>query len=147
MILVTGAGGMVGSYFHALTSDFDEPLELTDIDTLDVTDMSAVEQRVRSRTYSSVIHLAAETDVDRCEQEPEHAYRVNAIGTQNVALACRAVGTILVYTSTAGVFGGDGRMGPFTEYDVPCPANVYGLSKLAGERHVERLLNAYYIVR
>ncbi|MDQ2943609.1 MAG: sugar nucleotide-binding protein, partial [Candidatus Dormibacteraeota bacterium] len=52
-----------------------------------------------------------------------------------------------VYTSTAGVFGGDGAMGPFTEYDAPSPANVYGHAKLAGERHVERLLDRYFIVR
>jgi dTDP-4-dehydrorhamnose reductase len=147
MILVTGANGMVGSYFPPLAAEFDEPLELTDIDSLDVTDFPAVMGRISSGGYSSVIHLAAETDVDRCEGEPEHAYRTNAIGTQNVALACQAAGTVMAYTSTAGVFGGDGAMGPFTEYDVPCPANVYGHSKLAGERHVERILNRYFIVR
>jgi dTDP-4-dehydrorhamnose reductase len=147
MILVTGANGMVGSYFQSLAAEFDEPLELTDIDSLDVTDFPAVMRRIMSGGYSSVIHLAAETDVDRCEGEHEHAYRTNAIGTQNVALACQAANLVLTYTSTAGVFGGDDALGPFTEYDVPCPANVYGHSKLAGERYVERILNRYFIVR
>jgi dTDP-4-dehydrorhamnose reductase len=147
MILVTGANGMVGSYFPPLADEFDEPLELTDIDSLDVTDHAAVMRKITSGGYSSVIHLAAETDVDRCEGEADHAYRTNAIGTQNVALACQAADIVLVYTSTAGVFGGDGAMGPFTEYDPPCPANVYGHAKLAGERHVERILNRYFIVR
>lgn len=147
MILVTGANGMVGSYFATQADAFDEPLELTDIDTLDVTDLDAVRRRVRARTYSAVIHLAAETDVDRCEREPEHAFRTNAVGTQNVALACMETGSVMVYTSTAGVFGGDGALGPFTENDPPRPANVYGHSKLAGERHLERLLDRYFIVR
>jgi dTDP-4-dehydrorhamnose reductase len=147
MILVTGANGMVGSYFGSLATEFDEPLELTDTDTFDITDLGAVERRITSRSYSSVIHLAAETDVDRCEREPVHAYRVNAMGTQNVALACQSAGIVMVYTSTGEVFGGDGALGPFTEFDVPRAANVYGASKLAGERHVERLLNRYFIVR
>ncbi len=147
MILVTGAGGMVGSYFPSLAGEFAEPLDLTDIDTLDVTDLAGVQRRLASRPYSVVIHLAAETDVDRCEVEPDHAYKTNAIGTYNVALACQAAGLILVYISTAGVFGGDGAMGPFTEYDNPFPANVYGATKLAGERNVDRLLTRYLIVR
>src|SRR5438128_5940771 len=138
---------MVGSYFHELAGEFGEPLDLTDIDTLDVRDLDAVRGRIRPNQYSTVIHLAAETDVDRCEREPEHAYRVNATGTRNVALACRAAGITMVYQSTGEVFGGDGAPGPFTELDVPRPANVYGASKLAGERHVHELLRRYFIVR
>ena len=147
MILVTGAAGMVGSYFAELAAEFDDALDLTDIDTLDVTDFDVVIRRVTSANYTTVVHLAAETDVDLCERRPEHAYRTNAIGTHNVALACQAKGAQLVYVSTAGVFGGDGAMGPFTEYDAPSPANMYGHAKLAGERHVERLLDRYFIVR
>jgi len=147
MILVTGANGMVGSYFGSLAPDFDEPLELTDTDTLDITDRGAIEARIASGGYSAVIHLAAETDVDRCEREPEHAYKVNATGTENVARACVSAGMVMLYLSTGEVFGGDGAMGPFTEDDEPRPANVYGASKLAGERHIERLLNKYFIVR
>jgi dTDP-4-dehydrorhamnose reductase len=147
MILVTGANGMVGGYFGSLATEFDEPLELTDIDSLEITDRGAIESRIASGGYSAVIHLAAETDVDRCEREPEHAYRVNATGTENVALACQSAGIVMLYLSTGEVFGGDGAMGPFTEDDEPRPANVYGASKLAGERHVGRLLNRYFIVR
>ena len=73
MILVTGANGMVGSYFPVLATEFDEPFELTDLDTLDITDRGAVQRRIALGGFSSVIHLAAETDVDRCEREPEHA--------------------------------------------------------------------------
>lgn len=147
MFLVTGAAGMVGSYFERLRSEFPEPLELTDIDDLDVRDWPAVRDRVCSGRYSVVIHLAAETDVDRCEVEADHAYRTNAWGTHNVALACQQADLPMVYTSTAGVFGGDGALGPFTEYDAPAPANAYGATKLAGERIVTSLLTRYWIVR
>src|SRR5438093_10120148 len=99
---------MVGSYFPVLATEFDEPFELTDLDTLDITDRGAVQRRIALGGFSSVIHLAAETDVDRCEREPEHALRVNAIGTENIALACRSAGVVMVYASTGEVFGGDG---------------------------------------
>lgn len=138
---------MVGGYFASQAGEFDEPLDLTDADTLDITDHDAVARRISSGGCSTVIHLAAETDVDRCEREPEHAYRVNATGTQNVAMACRKAGIPMVYQSTGEVFGGDGAMGPFTELDEPRPANVYGASKLAGERHVESLVDHHLIVR
>lgn len=138
---------MVGSYFTELRHEFPEPLDLTDIDELDVRDWDAVRDRIVRGGYSLVIHLAAETDVDRCEVEPDHAYRTNAWGTHNVALACQQADVPLVYTSTAGVFGGDGSLGPFTEYDQPAPANVYGASKLAGESIVRSLLTRSYIVR
>ena len=147
MILVTGAAGMVGSYVDELSGEFPEPLQLTDIGDLDVRDPEAVRTSVATGRFSAVIHLAAETDVDLCEIEPDHAYRTNAIGTHNVALACQAADIPLVYFSSAGVFGGDGSPGPFTEYDEPHPANVYGRTKLAGEEIVDRLLKRYYIIR
>lgn len=138
---------MVGGYFASQADEFDEPLDLTDVGTLDVTDEDEVVRRIASGGYSTVIHLAAETDVDRCEREPEHAYAVNATGTRNMAFACREAGVAMVYQSTGEVFGGDGAAGPFTEEDEPCPANVYGASKLAGERHVQELLASFFIVR
>ena len=93
-----------------------------------------------------VLHLAAATDVDRCEKEPEFAFHSNAIGTQNIALACQAIGVPLVYVSTSGVFWGD-NPNPYTEFDAPKPANVYGQSKLAGEQIVCSLLQRFFIVR
>jgi dTDP-4-dehydrorhamnose reductase len=110
---------MVGSYFGSLGTEFDEPLELTDYDTFDVTDLEACRQRITAGAYSVVVHLAAETDVDRCERDPEHAYRLNALGTHNVALACQAASSVMLYMSTGEVFGGDGATGPFTEFDPP----------------------------
>lgn len=147
-ILVTGVGGMVGSYVSEIFRN--EEILLTDVVDgflhLDVCDASAVMKAVAEAKPDVVLHLAAATDVDRCEQEPDWAYRTNAIGTQNVALACQAHGTVLVYISTAGVFWGD-KPEPYIEFDAPSPANIYGRSKLAGEQIVSSLLDRYYIVR
>lgn len=147
-ILVTGAGGMVGSYVPEIFAG--ETLLLTDIvegfERLDVCDPTAVMKAMADATPDLVLHLAAATDVDRCEQEPELAYRTNAMGTQNVALACLAHDVPLVYISTAGVFAGD-KPEPYIEFDSPNPANIYGRSKLAGEGMVASLLRRYYIVR
>jgi dTDP-4-dehydrorhamnose reductase len=147
-MLVTGAAGAVGSYVPEVFSDHE--LVLTDVagdfERLDVADPEAVLSTAERVRPDVVLHLAAATDVDRCEQEPDLAFSVNAIGTQNVVRACRAVDALLVYISTAGVFSGD-KPEPYTEFDAPGPANVYGHSKLAGERAVETQLSRYYIVR
>lgn len=147
-ILVTGAGGMVGSYVPEVFQDYQ--LVLTDkIDGfghLDVRDTGAVLKTVEDVRPDVVLHLAAATDVDRCEQEPDWSYHTNAMGTENVALACQTRDVTMVYISTAGVFAGD-KAEPYIEYDLPRPVNVYGQSKLAGEQIVSSFLRRYYIVR
>jgi dTDP-4-dehydrorhamnose reductase len=86
------------------------------------------------------------THVDQCAREPDLAYRVNAFGSQNVALACQRAGAAMVYISTNEVF--DGTAGqPYREYDPTRAINPYAASKLAGEQMVTRLLNRFYIVR
>jgi dTDP-4-dehydrorhamnose reductase len=147
-ILVTGAAGVVGGYVAEAFADHE--LLLTDIvdgfEPLDVADPQAVRRCVLDSRPEVVIHLAAATDVDRCEQEPDLAYRTNAVGTQNVALACKEADAVLVYISTAGVFGGE-KAEPYIEFDAPAPANIYGHSKLAGEQIVQTLLDRFYIAR
>ena len=147
-LLVTGAGGMVGSYVPEVFADW--KVILTDIvtgcPTLDIREPQAVMSCVGELRPDMILHLAAATDVDRCEQEPDWAYHANAVGTQNVALACLEYGIPLVYISTAGVFWGD-KPDPYIEFDAPRPFNIYGQTKLAGEQIVSSLLQRYYIVR
>lgn len=147
-MLVTGYAGMVGSYVSDVFNDYN--LVLTDrvegFPRLDVREPSEVMKAVADAKPEVVLHLAAATDVDLCEQDPDSAYHTNAIGTQNVALACQAFDVTLVYISTAGVFWGD-KPEPYIEFDNPNPANIYGRSKLAGEQIVSTLLRRYYIVR
>jgi len=108
-ILVTGASGVVGGYVTQVFSEHELVLTdlASDLERMDVADPGAVRDVVGSVSPDVVIHLAAATDVDLCEKDPDLAFRTNALGTQNVALACRNASAVLVYTSTAGVFGGD----------------------------------------
>ena len=147
-VLVTGASGMVGNYAPQVFGECH--LMLTDIEhapySLDIRDRHAVRQAVGDFKPEFVLHLGAATDVDRCEEEPEWAYKTNVSGTENVARACVEFDATLVYVSTAAVFSGD-KNEPYSEDDVAKPANLYGRSKLEGEHYVSSVLRRYYIVR
>jgi len=152
-ILVTGAAGMLGSALCPELARRGHKIVATDltqsdegIKRLDVRNFSKVSEYVTDINPKLVIHLAAETDVDRCEVEPDHAFLTNTIGTQNVVLTCQKKDIELVYISTIGVFYGD-KPEPYTEFDEPNPINVYGKSKLEGEKIVQNLLKKYYIIR
>ena len=147
-MLVTGAAGMVGRYVPEVFPDLE--LILTDhghgYPLLDIRDEQAVMAFTRGSKPDVVLHLAAATDVDRCEQEPAWAEESNAVGTRNVALACKEVGVRMIHVSTGAVFWGD-KPEPYIEEDDPRPFNVYGRSKLAGEQQVQQLLPDGLIVR
>jgi dTDP-4-dehydrorhamnose reductase len=151
-ILVTGSAGMLGSSLCPILKKKNNEVYATDlipadgIDYLDVRSFKQVEQAVDKIKPDIVMHLAAETDVDKCELEPDHAFMTNTIGTQNVALVCQKQNVVMLYVSTIGVFYGD-KIEPYNEFDIPHPANLYGLSKLEGEKIVQQLLNKFYIVR
>jgi dTDP-4-dehydrorhamnose reductase len=83
-----------------------------------------------------VLHAGAFTAVDRCESEPDEAYRVNSLGTRHVADGARRVGAHVVYVSTDYVFDGT-KPDPYVEWDEPSPQTVYGRSKLGGERELD----------
>lgn len=144
-MLVTGAKGMLGSDLCPVMREHYEILA-TDIEEMDVRNRALVRKTVLYFAPQIVVHLAALTDVDECERDPDAAFRTNTIGTQHVALACQEIGADMVYVSTMGVF--DGRKAtPYTEFDTPNPQNVYGQSKYQGERIVQHLLPQSYIVR
>lgn len=136
--LITGAGGMVGSYV-----DFGFK---TDQKDLDVTNLEQVMAIVKKYKPKAIIHLAALTDVDQCERDPNLAYLVNSIGAYHVALAAKSIGAKMVYISTAGVFDGKKKT-PYTEKDKPNPMNFYGRSKYLGEVLVREVLDDYIIGR
>ncbi|MDI6785312.1 MAG: dTDP-4-dehydrorhamnose reductase [bacterium] len=144
MILITGSNGMVGSYFKEEFQD--EELLLTDIDTLDIRNYGKVFSTISNLKPKFVINLAAETDVDKCETEIDHAFHTNVIGTSNVALACQANDIIMVHISTAGVFDGE-KHDSYTEFDAPNPQNIYGKTKFEADKVVMQTLKRYYIFR
>lgn len=151
-ILVTGSEGMVGSALCPTLRHLGHEVMATDLrpttaacHMLDVRDARQVAGVVAAAKPDYVIHLAAETNVDRCEEEPLHAYATNAVGTEYVTLACRQRDIRLLYVSTAGVFDG-AKSSPYVELNRPNPVNVYGRAKLAGEYAVQQL-RRYLIVR
>lgn len=156
-VLITGSAGMLGSAVYPAFVAAGHDVVATDLAPrpvgdlpmggLDVRDFDAVRRCMAEVQPDMVLHLAAETDLETCEADPDHAYLTNTIGTQNVALACRAGEANLVYISTAGVFDGEKANGPYTELDDPRPINVYGRSKFAGEAIVQRLVPEGFIVR
>jgi dTDP-4-dehydrorhamnose reductase len=115
-------------------------------DRIDVTSRETVSRAVESYRPEIVFHLAALTDVDGCEKDPESAYRVNALGTENVALVCREHGLPMLYVSTGSVFDGT-KPTPYDEFDDPGPLSVYSRSKWMGELAVRQWVPDHFIVR
>ena len=152
-ILVTGAEGMLGSALCPALRKKGHEVWATDIDAsnrsiqhMDVRNYGNVKEVIERSRPDMVMHLAAKTDVDKCELEPDDAYLSNTIGTQNIALLCQKHDIEVVYVSTIGVFDGN-KSEPYTEFDEPNPINVYGKSKLGGERVIQDLLRRFYIIR
>lgn len=113
---------------------------------MDVTDPGQTSRIIHREQPDIVIHAAAFTAVDDCERQPGVAFKVNAEGTRHIALACCETGVPLLYLSTDYVF--DGRKpAPYMEDDPTNPLNVYGRSKLQGEKHVSNLVARFWIVR
>ncbi len=147
-MLVTGANGMVGHYVENIFKDMD--LVLTDINhcnvTLDVTNPKEVQEAFLSFKPNVVLHLAAATDVDRCERDQDYAFHINIDGTRLVAEACKKHHATLIYVSTGAIFDGLSEK-PYSEDDLPNPVTAYGKSKWEGEKCVSQLLDKYFIVR
>jgi len=151
--IITGANGMLGSALQPLLNINGHEVFATDLSSegtqmeyLDVKDAPSVDSYLNKVKPDIVFHLAAETDVDKCELKPDHAYQTNALGTRNLAIACRRLNVPLVYISTGAVFDGKKAVG-YTEEDQTNPLSVYGKSKLKGEEEVRSLLRKYYIIR
>jgi dTDP-4-dehydrorhamnose reductase len=143
-IAITGAGGQLGQALQATLGPEHELILLGHAD-IELGHPDCVE-RLTTTGAELVIHPAAYTDVDGCARDPERAYRVNGLGAQYVALACRRLGAALVYISTNEVFDG-AAAAPYFEYDRAAPVNAYARSKWAGEQAVREALDRFYIVR
>lgn len=151
-VFVTGCGGMLGSSVYKVLKEKNYEVLATDIDLnekwlsyLDVRDFEKAEKIAKEFKPDVIIHLAALTSLEYCEENPEEAYKTNFLGTKNIALICKELNIPLIYVTTVGVF--DGKKYAYTEKDLPNPINVYGKTKLYGEIAVEHLLKKYFIAR
>jgi len=137
-ILIDGSSGMLGTdiipifrkYFDIFTPSRTE---------MNVIDEKSVDKIISTGKFDWVVHLAALTDLDWCEDNPVEAMRVNADGTKNIANACLKYNVKMMYISTSGVFSGIHEK-PYTENNIPEPVNVYGKSKYRGEKFVQEIL-------
>jgi dTDP-4-dehydrorhamnose reductase len=150
-VFIAGCGGMLGEAVYRQFSGSCKVLA-TDIDLnepwleyADVRDLDGMLKIVRRFNPDLIINLAALTDLEYCEKNPEHAWMTNALGAENMALISQLLDVPHVYISTAGIF--DGQQEFYSDFDQPNPLSVYGKTKYYGERIVEKMLNRYYIFR
>jgi dTDP-4-dehydrorhamnose reductase len=152
-ILVTGASGLLGTKLcqialrknHEVYAAYSQHKPIYGIPVeLDILDPKAEQHALDKTNPVAIIHSAALTDVDKCEQEKELAWKTNVEATSNLTRLCKEYGYFLVYVSTDYVF--DGEKGTYRETDNPAPINYYGLTKLNGEEAV-RALDDYCIAR
>lgn len=142
--VILGAGGQLGNDLVGVLSDKQlVPLARED---LDIRDFAAVRKILEDIRPKTVINTAAYVQVDKCEQEQETAFAVNAFAARNLARVCADLDCLCVQISTSYVFDGRKRS-PYTERDLPGPLNVYGMSKLVGEHFVSALCPKHVIVR
>ncbi len=137
-IIITGAKGMMGSDVVPILSE-NYSVVPTDKEELDITDAGQIEDWFDRVRPDWVVHMAALTDLDFCEENPDIAHEVNNAGTEKIAAACKKRGIGMIYISTSGIFSGK-KDKPYTEDDIPKPVNVYGQSKYHGELAVQKIL-------
>lgn len=157
-LLITGGKGQLGCQLKSIiernSSDIgkldqrfkDCECKFIDYDELDITNCTDVISYVGAFKPDAIINCAAYTNVDGCENDKDVAFKVNAIGPRNLAIASERYGIKLLHVSTDYVFNGEGTV-PFKEYDIPRPVSVYGKTKLLGEQYVRENCSHYFIIR
>ena len=145
-ILVTGYNGQLGYDVVKELNSRSVECRGVDREDFDITDRDETVGYICDYAPDAVIHCAAYTAVDRAEDDEENCRKVNADGTENIAVACEKLRAKMLYVSTDYVYGGDGEA-PF-ETDSPTnPKNVYGVTKLDGEKAVMKYIDKFFIVR
>lgn len=144
-ILVTGASGMLGSDLVKVCSSEHDTKGVSSVD-FDITNLTNTVEYIWNVKPDVIIHPAAYTDVDGCERDVDKAFKVNALGARNIALAAREVNAPVAYISTDYVYDGM-KTSPYFEYDAVNPLGVYGKSKLEGENFIKAFTEKYYIIR
>jgi dTDP-4-dehydrorhamnose reductase len=145
MIWLVGNRGMLGTEVHRRLQVRNMEHVATDLD-VDITDRHAVSNFSDALDLSWIVNCSAYTAVDRAEDEPEQAFRINAEGPRNLSLLARQKGAGFLHLSTDYVFDGL-KEGAYLETDTPNPLGVYGCSKLRGELNIIENINSHVILR
>ncbi len=158
-ILITGANGQLGTEISKCIECGKTELgeiakELlnakvfkTDVDTLDITDLHTVVNFVKNTRPDVIISCGAYTNVDGCEANFDDAFKANALGARNLAMAAQKVKAKLIHVSTDYVFSGKKADAPLTECEIPAPVSAYGKTKLLGEKYAQQFCKKTFIVR
>lgn len=154
-ILVTGANGQLGNEMRLISKEMTDHFIFTDVTEveglettlLDITNLEAVKEVVKTHKVDCIVNCAAYTNVDKAETDVDFCRTLNAKAPQNLAIAMKEAGGLLIHVSTDYVFGGD-------PYNIPCredqkgtPTGVYGLTKLEGEENIKAAGCDYVIIR
>lgn len=146
-ILVTGANGQLGNEMQLLAKAHPQHTYcFTDVQELDICDSDAVWSYVADNQIELIVNCAAYTAVDRAEEQPDVAHRLNAVAPGVLAQAAQAHGAALIQLSTDFVFDGKAHL-PYTERCEPSPLSVYGATKLEGEMAVLNACEKAMVVR
>ncbi|QCE41162.1 dTDP-4-dehydrorhamnose reductase [Psychroserpens sp. NJDZ02] len=146
-VLIAGGKGQLGQCIQSLINDYNN-FEFIFLGSkeLDITSNALVDDFFKQNKIKYCINCAAYTAVDKAEENIELANKINVLGVQNLALACKTYGVTLLHISTDFVFDGLSNL-PYTEKDVTNPLSVYGKTKLEGEVIISNRLSNYYIFR
>jgi dTDP-4-dehydrorhamnose reductase len=145
-IFISGADGALGREMTIILRREGIDLLATDTNQLDITDFKKTYEVLLDYKPDVILHFAAVSDVDSCEDNREFALRVNALSCQGLAKVANEINAKLLYTSTNFVFKGNARE-PYTECSQPNPVNEYGRTKLLGEKYIMGICRKYFIVR
>jgi dTDP-4-dehydrorhamnose reductase len=143
-VLVTGAKGQLGKTLQKLNRS--TAMVFAPSSELDITNYNQVQSVISENKFDFCINCAAYTNVELAEDEPEKAFLVNAEAVKNLAAVCKKNQVKLIHISTDYVFDGK-KNTPYLETDYTRPLNVYGSSKLKGEKYIEGLLPEHFIIR
>ena len=146
-ILVTGANGQLGNEMRIVSKNSSNRYFFTDVEELDICDKRAVDDFVKKEKIQVVVNCAAYTNVDKAEDEPEFAEKLNATAVGYLAQACKDNDATLIHISTDYVFGGNKGNTPRTEEETTNPTGAYGRSKLHGEQAIEKAGCKHIIIR
>ncbi len=150
-LIVTGCNGQLGRAINKELEGKGYEIVNTDVtDTapvkLDITDVEQVLTLAREVKPYAIINCAAHTNVNACETQWDLAYRINAIGPRNLALAAKETGAKMIHVSTDYVFDGTATE-PINEFQPTCPLGAYGKTKLEGENFVKQFADKWFILR
>lgn len=155
VILVTGANGQLGNEMRIVTNGSKDTYIFTDVieadgqetTILDITDLDAIRKMVKESDVKAIVNCAAYTNVDKAESDQEICELLNTKAPENLAIAMKEVNGLLIHVSTDYVFGGDPYNTPCKENQKGTPTGVYGLTKLQGERNIQKSGVDYLIFR